>query len=155
MCHGLESTLNGGEGSVCTILIHCNISCQYSCYCTIARMNSPMCWHLENKEVSILNLMYSGSETEKWGCCITSSLPTWIPHTCEESRPIQWNVVGRFRAEGSFFLHRLGSEISSWLGHELEAKPQPHFTWPPSPTAMMATVAGTDRYCGAVYCVFF
>lgn len=52
-------------------------------------------------------------------------------------------------------LHRLGSEISSWLGHELEAKSQPHFTWPPSPTAMMATVAGTNCYCGAVYCFLF
>lgn len=63
-----------------------------------------------------------------------------------------WSVDSE-QKEG--LLHRMGSEISSWLGHELEAKPQPHFTWTPSPTAMMATVAGTTCYCGAVYCGFF
>lgn len=45
-------------------------------------------------------------------------------------------------------------KMSSWrVLISLRANAQPHFAWPPSPTAMMATVAGTNCYCGTVYCV--
>lgn len=49
------------------------------------------------------------------------------PHTCKESSV----ECGRYM-KGAL-LHRLGSGISSWPGHKLEAKSQPHFIWPPPP----------------------
>lgn len=70
------------------------------------------------------------------------------PRTCKESS------VECCRYMKGALLHRLGSGISSWPEHKLEAKSQPHFTWPPSPTAMMATVAGTNCCYGAMYCFY-
>lgn len=69
----------------------------------------------------ILHVNDSGSEPKL--LCYVTYLPREPASTVECSQWIRQEAL----------LHRLGSEISSWLGHELEAKSQPHFHDPPPP----------------------
>lgn len=145
-------TLNGREGSACTFLIHCDISCQYVVIASSLQW-IPLCfstWRIKRFLFSIWCTLAVKQRSE------ADALRHFPPESHIPTRRAG-QLSGMCSADSEqkeALLHRLGSEISSWLGHELEAKAQPHFTWPPSPTAMMATVAGTNYYCGAVYCVF-
>lgn len=117
--------------SMCHFHSLCNVS--VICYCIVARMMSPL---------------WSGIIEMAWPVKAECLLRCVTPRTCKESSV----ECGRYM-KGAL-LHRLGSGISSWPGHKLEAKSQPHFTWPPSPTATMATVAGTNCCYDAMYCFY-
>lgn len=98
---------------------------------------------LGNKEASVLlNLMCSGRETDV--ALHQAFLPeSHIPAKSAGQHRGMWSADS-----GQWNLRRLGDEMSSWL--KLEAGAQSHFAWPPSPTARMAAVAGTNCCCAAL-----
>lgn len=77
------------------------------------------------KEVSILNLMAVKQRGE--AVALRQAFPpeSHIPARRAGQHSGMWSADSEQREA---LLHRLGSEISSWLGHKLEAKAQPHFT---------------------------
>lgn len=115
--------------------------CHFHSLCNVP----VICWRIVPRTASLPRTRIAEIarpvKEEYWCSCIT-------PHTCKGS-----SVECGRHMKGAL-LHRLGSGISLRPGHELEAKSQPHFAWPPSPTAVMATVAGTNCCYGAMLCFY-
>lgn len=155
MCHGLKITLTGREGSACTVLSHWDLSCQYAVIASLQEW-IPLCFCTWRIKRFLFSIWFSLAMKQRSEAAALRHIPpeSHIPARRAGQHRGMWSVDSE---QKEALLHRLGSEISLWLGHELEAKAQPHFTWPPSPTAMMATVAGTNCYCGAGtwLCVWF